>query len=347
MDLFAEIKGIKYNPFLYRDLGVYSISELKTAFSKDSVFILESNSSQFAISWWVSAKRTRSYPYARIYDSFGFSGKRITVIPVFKDEGKDGDRDYLQWDTISLMSLLGVYVIIAYYIEAERNSSYENKITKQRFDVDYIKKELNELSSYQSDALHWNLSQLDRIGDIGQKAITAYTMISKKLNIRMHSLEIAKKRVEKLLKGKESFITFSRNLAIRAQKRESVTIQPKEKISGIKGAITIKNYLGGYYYFTADEVEIDKNNIYLIEAKHSKTNSLPSLEDIKDGLLKMMLFCNLSDIKFGGRHYNSIAVLKLSVASGFDRKNLNEKQLKVISSLERESKVNNFELRLM
>jgi hypothetical protein len=28
-------------------------------------------------------------------------------------KGKDGDRDFLQWDTISLMSLLGIYVIIA------------------------------------------------------------------------------------------------------------------------------------------------------------------------------------------------------------------------------------------
>ena len=67
---------------------------------------------EFAVSWWVSPKRTRSYPYARVYDTLGFSGKKATIIPIIKDEGKDGDRDFLQWDTISLMSLLGVYVIV-------------------------------------------------------------------------------------------------------------------------------------------------------------------------------------------------------------------------------------------
>ncbi len=75
-----------------------------------------------------------------------------------KDEGKEGDRDFLQWDTISLMSLLGVYTIISYYNCAEKSSRYRNKITNQRFDIEHLKKEISKLLSYQSDALHWNLS---------------------------------------------------------------------------------------------------------------------------------------------------------------------------------------------
>ena len=72
------------------------------------------------------------------------SGKKITVIPILKDEGFDGDRDFLQWDTISLMSLLGVYVIIAYYDIAEVSPKYENKITKQRFELNYILEEMQD-----------------------------------------------------------------------------------------------------------------------------------------------------------------------------------------------------------
>lgn len=36
------------------------------------------------MSWLTSPKRTRSYPYALVYGSLGFSGKRVTIIPLVK-----------------------------------------------------------------------------------------------------------------------------------------------------------------------------------------------------------------------------------------------------------------------
>jgi hypothetical protein len=96
MDLFAKIKGIKYNPILCRELEIFDPKDLERALSSRASFILKiDKEKQVAISWWVSAKRTRSYPYARVYDTLGFSGKKITIIPVVKDEGKEGDRDFL------------------------------------------------------------------------------------------------------------------------------------------------------------------------------------------------------------------------------------------------------------
>jgi hypothetical protein len=56
----------------------------------------------FAASKWVSPKRTCSYPYEKVYNTLNFS-KKITVIPIVKDEGFDGDRDFLQWDTVYLI----------------------------------------------------------------------------------------------------------------------------------------------------------------------------------------------------------------------------------------------------
>jgi len=348
MDLSAKIKGIKYKPLLCRDLEVFDYKNLEKALSSCASFILKINKeNQVAMSWWVSAKRTRSYPYARVYDTLGFSGKKITIIPVVKDEGKEGDRDFLQWDTVSLMSLLGVYVIIAYYSDAERSKRYRHKITNQRFDIDYIQKQIKNILSYQSDALHWNLTHIDKVGQIGQKALEAYTRISRKLKVEMHSKQSAEKRIAELLKGKNEFMKLSRMLAEKAQKRERLTIQPKENLSGTKAIITIRNYLGGYYYFTSDEARIKGNDVFLIEGKHSKNNSLPSLEDIKDGLLKMILFTNLEDVKIDGKNYNPKPVLKLTVENHFDLKNLNATQKKNLELLHKEARTNGFGIEII
>ena len=345
MDLSAKIKGIKYKPFLCKDLAIFEFSELEKALASSASFILKINKeNKVAISWWVSAKRTRSYPYARVYDTLGFSGKKITIIPIVKDEGKEGDRDFLQWDTVSLMSLLGIYVIIAYYNEAEPSKRYKNKITKQRFDTNYLKEQIKNILSYQSDALHWNIAHIDNAGQIGQKALEAYDKISKELKVEMHSRQSAEKRINELLRGKEEFMTLSRVLAEKAQRRERMTIQPKENLSRTKAIITIQNYLGGFYYFTVDEVKVKGNNVFLIEGKHSKTNFLPSLEDIKDGLLKMILFTNLEDVKADGEKYKPIAVLKLTVENHFNENQLSCSQKEILKLLREEARVNNFQV---
>jgi hypothetical protein len=348
MDLSAKIKGIKYNPLLCRELEIFNSKNLEKALSSCASFILKiSKENQVAISWWVSAKRTRSYPYARVYDTLGFSGKKITIIPVVKDEGKEGDRDFLQWDTVSLMSLLGVYVIVAYYNHAERSTRYRHKITNQRFDIDYIKEQIKNILFYQSDALHWNLVHIDKVGQIGQKSLEAYAEISKRLKVEMHSRQSAEKRIAELLKGKDEFMKLSRMLAEKAQRRERLTVQPKENLAGIKAIITIQNYLGGYYYFTSDEAKIKGSDVFLIEGKHSKNNLLPSLEDIKDGLLKMILFTNLEDVKIDSKNYNPVAVLKLTVENHFNKNNLSVSQKEILLLLKEESKVNNFKIILI
>ena len=347
MEIYGEIGSIKYKPFLPKPLIHFTIGDLNKALSEKASFILKlNNDNEFAVSWWVSPKRTRSYPYARVYDTLGFAGKKVTIIPIMKDEGKDGDRDFLQWDTISLMSLLGVYVVIGYYTQADRNPDYNNKITNQKFDTKYIKKEIQRLLSYQSDALHWNLEQIDKIPHIAEAAFNAYKKISEKLGVKMHSTESAERRIKELHKGKGRFMELSRKLAHEAQQRESVTIQPKEYLTGIKGMITIKNYLGGYYYFTCDEVEIHGKDIYLIEGKHTITGDLPSEGDIKDGLIKMILFTNLENVKVDGKEYNPIPILKLTTNSRFNKNLLSESKRKLFNLLKEEAEYNGFRIKI-
>jgi len=345
MDVLAEIIGIRYSPFLCRELNVFNFNNLENALSKSGSFILNiGTKDQIAVSWWVSAKRTRSYPYARVYDTLGSQLKKVTIIPLVKDEGKEGDRDFLQWDTVSLMSLMGVYTIISYYNDAEQSSRYEQKITSQKFDMSHLEGEIFNLLSYQSDALHWNLAQIEKVGEIGRIALDSYEKISKKLRVLMHSKESAEKRVDELLKGKEIFMRLSRDLAKKAQDRESITVQPKERLSGIKATLTIKNYLGGYYFFTCDEVTIERKTIYLVEGKHSKQSLIPSLEDIKDGLIKMILFTNLKGVKIGDTEYSPEPVLKLTSDKKFSRELLKRSQIDHLRLLKKEAKENSFQV---
>ena len=110
-------------------------------------------------------------------------------------------------------------------------------------------------------------------------------------------------------------MAFSRGKAEKAQLREFVTFQPKESLATVsKAKITITNYLGGQYFLTVDEVLLTEDKILLIEGKHSKNSILPSKGDIKDGLLKMILYCNLSEVSVDGNPLKSEAVLSLTSA---------------------------------
>lgn len=347
MNITSKIKEIRYTPLLCDKLNTFSFMDLSNALSKATTFILKiDEGKQIVLSWWVSAKRTRSYPYARVYNSLFFVGMKATIIPIMKDEGKDGDRDFLQWDTISLMSLLGIYVIIAYYSNATKNREYDNKITEQRFDVEYLQEQIEKLLSYQSSALHWNMSQIDNIPVISKRALDFYEKISQETEVKMHSHELGERRIAELQKGKDSFMKFSRNLAQMAQKRESVTIQPKEHLSGIKGTIKITNYLGGEYYFTSDEVKLRDKEVHLIDAKHTKRDKLPSLEDIKDGLLKMVLFTNLEDVQINNEQFNPVPILKLTTGDKFKLEEMTKSQKKLLEVLKKEAQKNNFKLLL-
>jgi hypothetical protein len=121
MEISAQIvEGINYKPFLKCTLEESPFAEFDINSAK-SASLISIGQSRFGLSKWVSPKRTRSYPYERVYNTFSIS-KRITVIPVVKDEGASGDRDFLQWDTISLMSLLKMML----YSNLE-NGSIDNK----------------------------------------------------------------------------------------------------------------------------------------------------------------------------------------------------------------------------
>ena len=258
-----------------------------------------------------------------------------------KDEGKDGDRDFLQWDTVSLMSLLNVHVIIAYYSSAQKSPRYANKITQQKFDIRHIENQLAELLHFKSDALHWNLKQLEQAEAIGTTALEYYRRIGQTLNVELKSPDSAKRKID-MLKDMNTFRRQSRKLAQEAQRRESKTDHPFELVQGVKGNIDIQNSVGGIYHLTADELEIREEQIRLIEAKNTTREVITAVSDIKDGLLKMVLFSNLEPIKFGETELPVVPVLKLTSTSGRPVENLGSAKRKFLKTVLDESRDNGF-----
>lgn len=105
--LHAKIKNFSYIKSCTKSWGEnlerYDFDNINNLPSK---CIVNFENKNFAISKWVSPKLTRSYPYIRVYDAFSSgTNKVLTIIPLIKDEGINGDRDYLQWDSLSLMSI--------------------------------------------------------------------------------------------------------------------------------------------------------------------------------------------------------------------------------------------------
>ncbi len=113
----------------------------------------------------------------------------------------------------------------------------------------------------------------------------------------------------------QKFIEFSRLKSRQAQSREFVTDQPKEALTtDTKGKVTITNALLGKYFFTVDETRLEPKAVYLIEAKHSQRTKLPSKNDIKDGLIKMMLYTNLQNVKVGAKPFALKVQIRLTAS---------------------------------
>ena len=231
-----------------------------------------------------------------------------------------------------------------------------------------MKTQIRELSDYHSSALHWNLDQLnsEKLDKLMQKAILSYRTISKKTGIKLHSETGLETFRQRIITSRESFLVFSRLKSAQAQKREIGTTQPKEALSvGIKTPIEIENYLGGKYFLTVDDVIICNNKYELTESKHSKKAILPSEHDIKDGLIKMMLFSNIDKL-YEETDVNSktlvnfIPILRLTSEKiqGKITTNMNESEIKTffqrncfkknkeefVNTLFKEAKANNFEV---
>lgn len=260
-----------------------------------AVNLVNVDNNEMAISQWVSPKRTRSEPLARVYKTLS-KNKRITIIPVQKDEGKDGDNDWINASTLAWMNLMNVYIILGYYVDAERHRRLDkNKITNQKLDNDYIIEKIREISAYQSDAHHWNNKEFskeyEKIVNISK---AKYVSIGERLNVLMHP-----KQSESITGFNfKKFLEESNRRSEEAAKRESKTLHKLEVLdsSTIKPIFKIKNFYDGEYSLTVDEAWVENGRLILQESKNTTKDNIPSTGEMCDAFFKTILFCNMDEL---------------------------------------------------
>lgn len=266
---------------------------------------------------WVSPKRTRSYPFARIYNTYHLP-KKVTIVPIIKDEGIGGDNDRINFITLSWMNLMNVYVILAWYDDAVKHPRLPGKITRQQMQSDYVRERLHEIAGYHQTALHWNMMHFQRdFESIYRRAVERYAHISVKTGVAVHPASKHLNALDTFL-GADGFsveafkqATLPRSLA--AAQRETATSHIHERLEeGEKNYFRIVNWLGGEYYLTADEIFIEGDTVIIQEAKNGSKKRLPSENDIKDGLFKLILFANMDKLMMGDREIPFAVRLKLT-----------------------------------
>ena len=317
------IKGVTYKAFLTSNLSRVSFDEFDVNRSS-ACGIIQTQDTEIAYSKWVSPKRTRSYPFARIYNTYNAS-KVLTIIPIIKDEGKDGDLDKLQYSTISWMNLLNTYIVLGYYNDTEKShkkdQSERHKLTQQKFDNNFIKAQIQQISEYRQSALHWNKNLFeDSFTDTFNKALRSYNSISEKTGVEIHSHRNMEAYIDAINRDFEEFKNISLKGSQNESKREAVTSHELEYlIDGLKATFCIENYLGGVYYLTPDEIlQIEKS--YIIQESKNSTNAvLPSVNDIQDGLFKLILFSNIGSLKLNDEKVDFCVRLKLTGRNIKDR----------------------------
>ena len=364
------VKGVKYNPCLNQEkLTEYDIAQFDVNMAKAYGLVnIGTSGNNLAFSKWVSPKRTRTYPFPRIYNTYGLGTKKVTIIPIIKDEGAAGDNDRINAMTFSWMNLMNVHIVLAWYEDA-RKVNAKNKITKQILNVESVTEKLLEISHFHSNALHWNTNHFENDFErIYLSAVESYQRISEKENVVMHKAQDHLNTLEEFKVNSQFCLeTFKRVTLSRSQRaalRETVTVHKLESLGkGEKSIFSIRNYQGGEYYLSPDEIYWEHDQLVIQESKNTsqkKFPSFPSISDIKDGLFKLILFTNIERVGVDDRtDVPFITRLKLTgnlagslflpnatnQVSNFCQKNrLSPARWKTITLLNREADVNQFQV---
>ena len=337
--------------------------------SMDFVEAMQQNNKKFkskflnketaAISVWTTPKRTKTYPLARVYDTLSYDGTKITIIPVIVDYGKHGERGKIQPNTVDWMTSIGVYLILGVYVDAEKgkvgrlakNAGIKTKSSEgkpkfaegQKFDLKYLQKQIEKIIENKPNIKKWNENQLTTIPNLLENGITHYKRLGKKLDVPLSDFSRLEKKVELWKNDPDQFLADHEKLSKGAQNRETKTGHKLEDVPGEKGKINIDFGESRKLYLTSDSMELDKDKclVTLLEGKNASSGKLPSENDIKEALIKLMIFKN-SDFYFEGKKLEKKLVCYLT--GQYD--NVEEEFRVKFQSLIDECNANNIELKL-
>ncbi len=310
-----------------------------------------------AISVWTTPKRTKTYPFPRVYSTLGHDGKKITIIPVQASYGKYGDDNKLQPGTISWMSGLGVYVIIGVFTKAKMrpkgktaanakegkpNTQGKSVFTDFEFDNDGLDDQINEIVSECPKVEDWNQKQLLKIPALLGIAIAHNRRLGQELQVDVRSFKPLEKKVKVWKTDIPTYLSDCDKESKGAQHREFSSDQKLENVPGEKGKFNVDMGNSKMIFLTADSVSVDekKKTIEILEGKHSTKGKFPGENDVLDALFKLMIF-KKSKITIYGVKYTKKLVCYLSGTVPATDKEIKKEYKELIQ----ECKNNNIEFR--
>ena len=315
------IRDIDYDPQVRtKPLEQFALDGFDINTALGSGIIEFADDTSFGYSKWKGPKPSRTYPSAGIYRTYHLQTKRVTVIPVIKDEGNDTqNNERLGSMTLARMNLTSVYIILAWYDHAEPNSTRGgNRITGQLLNNEFVVEKMREIKRAQKSALHWNTMHIERDFEyVYRQAVESYQRIGKLCNVEMHSAENHLAILEQYLVDCEfnldAFARYSSARSSAAAKREAMTTHDLEQLSdGDKAYFELVNLQGGIYHLTVDEVFWEDGRLVVQESKNTTKAIMPSLGDIQDGLFRNILFYSIDELYLDSQQLEFTTRLKLT-----------------------------------
>lgn len=320
----GKISNIRYISKWKSKLPTLTLEKAQGSRPKKNVFFYTDSDEQICISVWTSPKRTKTNPLPRVFSTLGHEGIKITIIPVLKEEGESGEQNLLHANTIYWMSSLGVYVIIGYYKEAilgkvgrQASNAKEGKPSKegnpkfaeQILDLDMIRRQIHQIIEKTPNIHVWNDRQINHIPLLLEKSIRQYKKLGMSLGVplKVKSLEKKEFKNNEWKKNIQKMFEDNSNDEILAQTRETKTDHKHEDIPedyGGKGKFNIECGKSKMLYLTADAVSVDKQEkiITITEAKNTIKDKFPNADNIRDDLMKLMMF-RKSNFTINGEEY--------------------------------------------
>ena len=117
--------------------------------------------------------------------------------------------------------------------------------------------------------------------------------------------------VRRWRKDSKQFLKDCEEASKGAQNRETVSDHVLEDVPGNKGKINIDFGESRKLYLTSDSMVLEKGTVTLLEGKNTSSGKYPVMGDVKDALIKLMIFRS-SDFEFEGEELEKKLVCYLT-----------------------------------
>lgn len=151
--------------------------------------------------------------------------------------------------------------------------------------------------------------------------MNAYAKISEDKQVQMHPvkghcafLDKVRDSTNRQMLDLDKFRDYTLRRSRLAAVRETQTRHIREQLTTgtSKALLELQNNLGGVYTLTADEITQTPEGKLVIRESKNAQGALPSMDDIKDGLFKLVLYSSIEQLYWGDKAVSFTTQLRLT-----------------------------------